>query len=238
MRSPASGGRAEHRISVVLPVFDRERYVGDAVRSVLGQSRPADELVVIDDGSTDGSMDVVRAFASPKIRILAQPNGGIGSARNLGVAAAAGELVAFLDSDDIWEPEKLAVQERALEANGVPLVFGHLVEFLSPDRRERLAGVFELADQPTPGLCASTLLARREALERIGPFDTTFRVGEFIDWLARAADLGMRHVVVPETVARRRVHGDNSVLTRGHSDYLRVLKRAIDRRRGGTAHGS
>jgi glycosyltransferase involved in cell wall biosynthesis len=233
--STPSGSAA--RISVVIPVYDRERYVGDAVRSVLEQTRPADELVVVDDGSTDRSMAVVRAFDSPMLRIVERRNGGIGAARNSGVAVATGDLIAFLDSDDVWLPEKLALQERALGATGAMLAFGHLVEFLSPDREQELAGAFEVGLRPAPGLCATTLLARREALDRVGPFDEAFRVGEFIDWLGRASDLDLDQVVVPEVVARRRIHGGNSVLTRSNADYLRVLKRAIDRRREKAAHG-
>jgi len=230
-------GRPANRISVVLPVYDRERYVGEAVRSVLEQTRPADELIVVDDGSTDGSIDVVRGFASPIVHIVRQANGGIGAARNRGMEAATGDLVAFIDSDDLWTQDKLALQQRALADTGAALVFGQVVEFLSPDRAEELAGVYRVATEPRPGFVATTLLARRAALDRIGPFDTSFRVGEFIDWLGRARDLGLESAMVPETVAQRRIHGGNTVLAQETTDYLRVLKRALDRRRARAADG-
>jgi len=225
------GLRGVHRISVVIPVYNRERYVAAAVQSVLDQTRPADEIIVVDDGSTDGSVEAVRLLGSPIVRIVRQSNAGIGSARNRGFAESRGDLIAFLDSDDLWTREKLDVQERAFEDPEVMLVFGHLMQFVSPDRHDELAGAVAIASEPVPGLSAITLLARRTAVERTGPFDTELKVGEFIDWLARARHLGFETVVVPELVARRRIHGANTVLTSGRGDYLKVLKRAIDRRR-------
>ena len=119
------------RVSVVLPVYNRAHYVAEAIESVLGQTLPPDELIVVDDGSTDDSVAVVERFARPGLRVLRQPNGGIGSARNAGLRAVTGELVAFIDSDDLWERDKLALQVEAMRASDdVQLVFGHLVEFV------------------------------------------------------------------------------------------------------------
>jgi glycosyltransferase involved in cell wall biosynthesis len=220
------------RISVVLPVYNRARYVGEAIDSVLGQSRPPEELIVVDDGSTDDSLAVIERFVCPGVRIVRRPNGGIGAARNTGLAAVTGDLIAFIDSDDVWERDKLALQMRALhEGDGVQLVFGHLIEFLSPDRADELAGSLRVATEPVPGLIATTLLVRRTAAERIGPFDERLRVGEFVEWMARANDLGLASRMLPEVVARRRIHGGNSVLTRANTDYLRAIKTTLDRRR-------
>lgn len=224
------------RVSVVLPVYNRAHYVGEAIESVLAQTLPPDELIVVDDGSTDDSVAVVERFARPEIRVLRQPNGGIGSARNAGLRAVTGELVAFIDSDDLWERDKLALQVEAMRASDdVQLVFGHLVEFLSPDRAGELATLRVSAD-PVPGLIATTLLVRGTAAARIGPFDEGLRVGEFVEWMARANDLGLASRMLPETVARRRFHGGNTVLTRSNSDYLRAIKSTLDRRRR-AAHG-
>lgn len=225
------------RVSVVLPVYNRRRYVGEAIESVLCQTRPPHELIVVDDGSTDDSVAVIERQAWPGLRLLRRANGGIGAARNTGLRAVTGELIAFIDSDDVWERDKLARQVDALLASDdLQLVFGHLVEFLSPDREAELAGTLRIAADPVPGLIATTLLARRDALERIGPFDEALRVGEFIEWMARARDLGLASRVLPDVVARRRVHGDNTVLTRGNADYLRMIKSTLDRRRR-AAHG-
>jgi glycosyltransferase involved in cell wall biosynthesis len=213
-------------------VYNRARYVAEAIDSVLAQTRAADELIVIDDGSTDDSLAVVESFARPGLHVIRQENGGIGAARNRGLRAATGELIAFIDSDDVWEREKLALQVRAMrEDDDVQLVFGHLVEFVSPDRADELSGVLRVATAPVPGLIATTLLARRTAIERIGRFDEVLKVGEFVEWMARAGDLGLRKAMLPEVVARRRIHGGNSVLTQANTDYLRAIKSTLDRRR-------
>lgn len=220
------------RISVVLPVFNRASYVGEAIESVLSQTRPPDELIVVDDGSTDDSVAVVERWARPSLRIVRQENRGIGGARNAGLREVSGDAVAFIDSDDLWERDKLARQEAALREGGdVPLVFGHLVEFLSPERADELGASLRVSTDPVPGLIATTLLVRRAAAERIGPFDEQLRVGEFVEWMARARDLGLAYRMLPEVVARRRVHGGNSVLTRPNTDYLRAIKSTLDRRR-------
>ena len=220
------------RVSVVLPVYNRETYVGAAIESVLGQTLPPDELIVVDDGSTDASVAVVESFARPCIHVIRQENAGIGAARNRGIAAATGDLIAFIDSDDLWERDKLELQVGALrERDDVQLVFGHMVEFLSPDRAETLRGSLQVGTEPVPGLMAITLLARRTAVEQIGPFDEQLRVGEFVEWMARAHDVGLTNLMLPQLVARRRIHGGNTVLTRSNADYLRAIKSTLDRRR-------
>jgi glycosyltransferase involved in cell wall biosynthesis len=225
------------RVSVVLPVYNRAAYVGEAIESVLAQTLPPDELIVIDDGSTDESLAIVESFARAELRIFRQENRGIGAARNRGLGMATGELIAFIDSDDLWERVKLELQVRAmLENDDVQLVFGHLVEFLSPDRAAELAGSLRISTDPVPGLVATTLLVRRVAVERIGPFDEKLRVGEFVEWMARVHDLGLATRMLPEIAARRRVHGDNTVLTRPNTDYLRAIKSTLDRRRARAAH--
>jgi glycosyltransferase involved in cell wall biosynthesis len=222
---------------VVLPVYNRAAYVGEAIESVLVQTLPPDELIVVDDGSTDESLEVVESFARPGLRVVRQENAGIGAARNRGFDVAAGELIAFIDSDDLWERDKLELQVRVMvESDEVQLVFGHLLEFLSPDRAAELSGSLRIRNQPVPGLIASTLLARREAVERIGPFDEGLRVGEFVEWMGRAHDLGLASLILPELVARRRIHGGNTVLTRANTDYLRAIKSTLDRRRRRAAH--
>src|SRR5947208_1919794 len=93
-------------VSVVIPVFNRHRYVREAIESVLAQTYPAVEVVVTDDGSTDETPDVLRSFGD-RIRVITQPNAGIAAARNVAVGAARGSLIALLDSDDRWLPNKL-----------------------------------------------------------------------------------------------------------------------------------
>lgn len=226
------------RVSVVLPVYNRAAYVGEAIESVYAQTLPPAELIVIDDGSTDDSVAVVERYARPGLTIVRQENRGIGAARNRGLRIASCEAIAFIDSDDLWESDKLERQCRALQAEGgADLVFGHLVEFLTPERAADASMSLRVARQPVPGLIATTLLARRDAILRIGYFDEHLRVGEFVEWMSRARDLGLNVLTLAETVARRRIHGGNTVLVRSNADYLRAIKMTLDRRRAGAGHG-
>lgn len=95
-------------ISVVIPLYNKQREIAEAVRSALAQSYPPAEIVVVDDGSTDGGADAVRAIASPLVRLVSQPNAGVSAARNRGIEESAGEYIALLDADDAWEPGFLA----------------------------------------------------------------------------------------------------------------------------------
>ncbi len=105
------------KISVVMPIYHVEKFVGQAVQSVLNQTFTDFELICVDDGGTDGSMDVVRGFTDPRIRIVCQENRGLAGARNTGIWHAKGEFVALLDSDDVWDKEKLALHFIHLMAN-------------------------------------------------------------------------------------------------------------------------
>jgi len=219
-------------VSAIIPAWNAERYLAEALASVTAQSLAPREIIVVDDGSTDGTAAI--AAATPGVRVIGIDHGGIGAARNAGVGEAAGELLAFLDADDRWSPDKLALQARVLvDDPRVDMVLGHIQQFLSPDLDEGRRGQWRCPEHPQPGLSAGTMLIRAAAFRRVGPFNPALAVGEFIDWYARASEVGLRGHMIPQVVLHRRVHGGNTVLReRGkQSDYLRVVKAALDRRR-------
>jgi glycosyltransferase involved in cell wall biosynthesis len=216
-------------VSVVIPVYNAARFLADAIRSVQGQHHPRIEIIVIDDGSTDGSSDVARRFSG--VRCLRQANGGIAAARNAGVREVCGTLLAFLDADDLWTPNKLSLQLDMLRgAHEATFVSGHVEQF------------FDDSFAPSPGTqlpatgtgcSAGTILIRTCDFLRVGLFNPALRVGEFIDWHSRAMDLGLRERQLDQVVLRRRIHGENTVLRCRESlgDYLSVMKAHLDRKR-------
>lgn len=219
-------------ISVVIPVYNGERYLGEAIRSTVDQSWPATEIIVVDDGSTDRTAAVAREFA--EIRYVFTAQGGAGAARNRGVAIARGDYLAFLDADDLWTSEKLEWQMTRFDAPDRPdLVLGHVDHFLSPDLDEALANRIYCPSGAMPGTVPGTLLIRIETFKRVGSFNETLRVGEFVDWYSRAMEMSLTAAMLPQVVLRRRLHAANSGILRreARSDYLRVIKASLERRR-------
>jgi glycosyltransferase involved in cell wall biosynthesis len=195
-------------VSAILPVRNAAEYVGDALHSVFAQQRPADEVVVVDGGSTDATLTVVAGFAD--VRVVHQTGDGLADARNLGVASTAGDLVAFLDADDRWTPEKTAAQIQWLDAHPEVGV---------------VAGMMVRSDEttPVPGMTPGATLIRRRALARVGPFDVRHRIGCDTDWLMRAREAGLGPVLLDDVVLRKGVREDS--LSRDVDDYRRELLR-------------
>ncbi len=225
------------RTSVIISVFNAERYLAAAIESVLGQTSPPDELIVVDDGSTDGSAMVAAGYGD-SVHLLRQENRGTGAGRNRGIDAAAGELVAFLDADDLWEPGKLAHQSAILlDRPELDAVFGHSVQFVSPELATANAARLNVPPGSMPGLAASTMLVRSAAFQRVGRFREDHLLGEFIDWYSRALAAGFRSIVDPKVVHHRRIHDSNLGILRreDRGDYARILKAALDRKRTAAA---
>ena len=220
-------------VSVMIGAYNAAPYLGEAIESVLGQDYEPIELIVVDDGSTDGTADVARNFA--EVKVIEQANGGNGAARNRAVENAAGELFAFLDADDRFTPGKLTLQKAALDVDpGLDMVFGHVREFLSPELDEETrASLRPPAPEPMPWTAPNLMLIRRESFERVGPFTTAVRVGVTVDWFARAAEAGLRHTILPEVVLERRLHTQHNGLREraSRSQYVEVIRQAMERRR-------
>ena len=220
-------------ISVIIPVYNCERYLGAAIESVLAQNWRPIEIIVVDDGSTDGSAAVARRFAS-HLTYDFMPHGGQGCARNRGVALARGDYLAFLDADDLWVEGKLKSQMARFELEPpADAIFGYVTQFVSPDIAHDLACRIVCPAEPMPGRIPGTLLIRRAAFQRVGPFSVDLRIGEFIEWHARAVELETPMALIPEVLLQRRIHASNSgvALREARLDYVRVIKAAIDRRR-------
>lgn len=189
-------------ISIVIPLYNKEKLVGSTLRSVLAQTYQDFEVVVVDDGSTDGSVAVVEDVDDPRIRIIRQKNGGVSAARNTGIREAKGEFIAFLDADDEWKPVYLATQARLIQTYPECDVFATNYEFkdesgkvtptilnkLPFDGQEGiLANYFEVASCSHPPLWTSAVMARKTALESVGGFPDGIKSGEDLLTWARLA---------------------------------------------------
>jgi glycosyltransferase involved in cell wall biosynthesis len=222
-------------VSAIIPVFNYDRYLGEAIESALSQTYSNLEVIVVDDGSTDKSSQVARSFAGRGVRYCHQANTGIGPARNRGVLLAQGDFLAFLDADDRWPVEKTERQLRAFENDPeLEMVFGQAVQLQNGPEWE--AGVNERklpASGMVPGMVAGTILIKRDAFSRVGEFPGGLKVGEFIDWYSRAVALQLRSLVLPDMFLWRRIHDSNTGVRerKSVSDYARVLKASLDRRR-------
>ena len=223
----------ERLVTVMITVFDGAAYLAEAIESVLAQTYPAVELIVLDDGSTDASGDIARSFGSA-LRYERQENAGMGAARNSAVELAAGHYLSFLDSDDRFRPDKIERQVEILDADpSVDMVFGHMTEFVSPDVDATSAALLREPVHDLPWRTPNLMLVRREAYERVGPFSTTLRVGIGVDWYARATEQGLKESVPPHIVLERRLHADNNGIRQRDArlQYLSVLKASLDRKR-------
>lgn len=218
-------------VSVVIPAFNAEKYLAEAIASVLAQTAPAKEIIVIDDGSADGTAEIARRFAG--VTHVWQPNGGVAAALNHGSRVAAGDCIAFLSADDVWSEDKLARQLEALDGRPDRLVFGHMLHFLSPELTPEEARGLACPERPMPAYSAGTLLTRLETFRQVGPVNESFAVGEFMDWYGRARDGGATVIMLDDVVSRRRVHlGNQSTKALRDKSYAPVLKALIERRRG------
>lgn len=221
-------------VGVIIPAWNAERWLGAALESVLEQSVRPTDVVVVDDGSTDSTAAVAEGY-DPPVRVVRQENGGIGAARNRGLELVRGDLVTFLDADDILTEESIACRLGVLAARPeVEMVFGGVRQFSTVS-----GGVPVPLGESLPGHLPPAALARRVVYERVGPFRTDTRVSEGLDWMLRARELGLVELTLERQVIWRRVHGENNSL-RNRSEigeYAHTLKASLDRRRAAAAAG-
>lgn len=220
-------------VSVVVAVRNGVRYLSEALASLRAQTVPAAEILVVDGGSTDGTIELARGERG--VTVLAQVGETLADAYNTGVSAARGDLVAFLSHDDLAMPRKLELQCARLEAEPALEMCTHWVEyFLEPGSKTPPGFRSELLDGPRPARVMETLAARRELFRRIGGLDPRVSPCDDVEWFARAQDLGVSAAVLPEVLVRKRIHGGNTSLAPAAtgSRLIRSLKLSIDRKRG------
>jgi glycosyltransferase involved in cell wall biosynthesis len=233
-------------VSAIVPVFNCERFVGAAIDSVLAQTYAPVEVIVVDDGSSDAGAAVAEARG---VKVLRREHAGVSAARNAGIEAARGELITFLDADDLWPHDRLEHQVGYFRDHpGTEVLVAYASMFLEPgeQRPEWLDEdwIASLVTEPidgvesAPGMSGAvpvplTMMVRAELFEALGGFDTSYAIGEDIDWLMRASDAGYSHDVLKRVVMHYRLHSTNTVyrLEEMERAQFRVIRSSLARKR-------
>jgi glycosyltransferase involved in cell wall biosynthesis len=195
-------------VSVIVPVKNGGRFLRESLASVVRQAHPPLEVLVIDNASTDETRAIAESFGAPVKYLRNDPELSIAATRNRGLALARGELLAFNSHDDLWLPQKLALQCEWFARNPeLQLCVTHLRCFVDPDEEAKPAAFpNHLLDQDLPGWVPETLVARRLAFARAGLFDPSFAQGDDTEWFARARQLGLTTLMLNDSLVRKRLH--------------------------------
>lgn len=225
-------------VSVIIPLYNTEKYIEACVASVLGQTHRELEVIVVDDGSTDGGAAIAEGIADARVRVDRGPNRGSAAARNRGLALAKGEIVAFLDADDLWYPDKLAEQLGVLRSDRDVVAVGAVFQYLSGDGRRLLGRAGQDArdadsrermrrGQLSPFPINSCLLARADTVRAAGGYDESLTVVEDLDLISRLALAGSIATVM-RPLGAYRVHSD-SLSSRQHAK-MKMIMRFVEQR--------
>jgi len=227
------GGQAMNQpsVTVIMPVRNAMPFLPEALTSIFAQDLTPLEVLVVDGASSDGSREAAATW--PQVRLIEQQGYGLAAARNCGLAAARGDLVAFLDADDLWPAGSLAARHKHLarHPDGAG-VCGQVVRFLHAGAPLPPAYAEGWLGQPVPGYTPGALLVRRALFEQVGGFDDTLTVGCDSDWFARVLDGGYPLVMLAQVVLHKRVHAANlSADVAGYRrELLAVARRSLARR--------
>lgn len=219
-------------VSVIMPVYNGEKFLTATLESVVAQTYPQVQVIVVDDGSTDASAAIAKRCSI--VRYFYQANQGIAAARNRALEAADGEWIAFLDQDDLWAKEKLEVQVRYLEQHpehALALSYERLFfqeGFTSPHWLNH-----KLMHEDHIGLVPGSWLVRKSAFAQVGGLDSSYQIADDVDWFMRFLDAGLSYGVVEETLLFKRLHGDNASfrLPVAIDEILTLFRASIHRRR-------
>ena len=235
-------------VSVVIPAYNNELYVADAIDSVLQQDYPALEIIVVDDGSADNTRNIVLAYGD-KVRLLTQKNKGSAAARNLGIANAHGKYIAFLDADDVWCKNKISLQVDALSKSGYKMAYSSFIRW-RPDERGRYAApdsLFGIPHHPDTTsakivtgwayadllldciVWTSSVIVEKDEIEKAGLFDESLRKGQDYDlWLRLSHQIEMLGLEQPTALYRIHPASITSSVKEINYGYL-IISRAVAR---------
>ncbi|MFM6154955.1 MAG: glycosyltransferase, partial [Sphaerospermopsis kisseleviana] len=218
-------------VSVIIPVYNGQKYLAEAIENVKQQNYQPLEIIVIDDGSTDATAEIAAKYQDT-IRYLYQENSGPAAARNLGINMAKGEVITFLDVDDIWLEDKLKVQVDYFANNpSVEIVQGLIQQIERFEDPENHDSIFQTLSNPYQFINLGSAIYRKSVFDKIGLIDETLNYAEDYDWFLRAWENNISKVVLDLVMLFYRKH-DNS-MTKGKQlvelGFVRIYKKHLDR---------
>lgn len=227
-------------VSIVIPAYNAERWLPEAIASILGQTRTDWELIVVNDGSTDGTSALAKGYHDPRITVIDQPNTGVSAARNTGIAAAKGDHIAFLDADDAMRPDNLEAKLKLLQESGVDWVYADIAlcdEHLRPTGATLVGTdgdvvrITLLNDRPAVPISCSNVVAKRQCFLSGVAFDTDLSNSADQDFtLQLASRFSYRHLPGAFSLYRMLPGSMSKNVERYQADHLRFFRKA--RRQG------
>jgi len=226
-------------LSVIIPVFNGEKYLAEAIGSIVDLGQEEMEITIVDDGSSDGTAQIAARFRD-RVAYVAQANRGPAAARNHGLSLAHGEIIGFLDADDLWTENIITQALASLRARpDVDIVQGRIQE-IKPRPTDASGCVFECFSKPYPFINIGSALYRKAVFGKVGGFDETMRFCEDYDWFLRAFDAHISKVRIDDVTLLYRAHSGG--MTYGKSVHeigmAKAHKKAIQRRRRGAVSNS
>jgi glycosyltransferase involved in cell wall biosynthesis len=219
-------------VSVIIPVYNGERFLAEAIESVRAQRYEPLEIIVVDDGSTDGTAEVVGRVRE-QVRFISQANRGPAAARNRGIEISSGDAIAFLDVDDLWAERTLRRHAGYLSANpSVDIVQGLIQQVrLDPSRENVADPTAPDCSEPYAFISLASAMYRRSVFETVGLLNESLRHNEDTDWFIRAWEKNVSKVVLDHVALLYRKHEGNRDHRKDlvHFGMLHVLKRHLDR---------
>lgn len=221
----------QNDVTVIMAVRNGEKYLQEAISSVLESKAFVHEILVIDGQSTDGTREIAASF--PEVKVVPQQGKGIARAYNQGIALVSTELVAFNSHDDIWDKRKLELQLTLLsEKPELQIVAGLARHFLDNECNSIPNGFRKELLEPHVAFNMEMLLARREVFSAVGSFDEQLETAEDVDWFCRARDMEIPSGFVKEVILLKRIHSCNAHFAKTNDHFLlRALQKSVQRKR-------
>ncbi|TVQ05935.1 MAG: glycosyltransferase family 2 protein [Balneolaceae bacterium] len=217
------------KVSVIVPVYNGEKFVGDAIKSVLNQKHNSIEVIAVNDGSSDDSEKIIKQFGDNVIYVKRE-NGGPPAARNTALEYATGDFISFIDQDDIWHPDKLGIQlsifNKFKDLN-IVIGFSMKYEFNSIDEIDETAK----REHSTLELLLGSSLVKRKTFDHVGNFDTDLLSGDDTDWFFRARELQLPIYVHRDLVFFHRLHGKNFSKRADRTKFVLMMLKKIKERK-------